>query len=134
VIGRPRLTTFVPVELDEQAELMLRGRGGNTEADRLAEIGGDVDHAASDIGTIVRSWGRLGLADLTLGRVSPDDRAAARSAAADIRASLQGLDFGLADLAEQAAAIGVRASTHVPDRSAASCAEIWREGAIAIPR
>jgi hypothetical protein len=133
-IGRPSLTTFVPVELDEQAELLLRRRGGGTEADHLAEIGEDIDHAESDIGTIVKSWGRLGLADPALGPVSAEDRAAARSAAADIRSSLRGLEFGLRDLAEQAAAIGVRPATNQSSRPAATCAEIWRADAIAIPR
>jgi hypothetical protein len=134
MIRRPRLSTFVPVELGEQAELLLRRRDGDAEADHLAEAAGDIDHAALDIGTIVRSWGRLGLADSSLGLVSTEDRGAARSAAADIRSSLRGLDFGLADLAEQAAAIGVLASTQLPTRPATTCAEIWRAGAISISR
>jgi hypothetical protein len=132
-IKRPKLTTFVPIQLGEQPELLLRARYGGDEADNIIEIAGGIDHAAIDVGSIVRNWGRLSLADAAFGRVAETDRGQARAAAADIRSALQGLAFGLADVGERAA-IGIKPVTLGASRPAVRCEEIWNAGALAIPR
>lgn len=131
---RPSLATFVPIRMDDQSELLLRARYGNAEGDAFTAIAGDIDHAAYDIGTVVHSWGRLNLADPALGPINQFDRNEVRSAAADIRAELRGLDLALGDVVERSAAIGVHPGPGLDGRPINDCAEMWRAGSITIPR
>lgn len=132
LISRPSFATFVPIRIDDQSELLLRANGGRAEADEFAAIAGDIDHAAKDIGEIVHSWGRLSLTDPSLGPATGLDRSQVRTAAADIRAELRGLDYALADVIERSAKIGVTPGAGQDGHPAANCAQIWRSGSVTI--
>ena len=133
IIERPSLATFISSAVDDQSELLWRERYGNRSADLVKAMQLNIAHAGNDIGTIVHSWGRLSLADPRLGPVSALDRGEARTAAADIRAELRGLNFAVDEFVGRARASNIAA--HSPDRirPARNCEEIWSRGMIAIP-
>ena len=130
---RPMFADFVASDVDPSLELGIRSHYGNSTADQFKAMQRSVSFAASNIGTIIHSWGRLSLADPRLGSVSEADRTVVRTAAADIRAELRGLSYATGDfiaLAENAR-LGLP-----PGRDygpAKRCDQIWRSGRIDPP-
>lgn len=133
-VERPKLADFVESRVDDQSELLMRARYGDPLVDGYQAMRGSIVFAANDVGTIVHSWGRLSLGDPRLGTVSEADRGAVRIAAADIRAELRGLRYALADFVAAAGRSHVAISDETMTRPPRTCLEIWRAGAVAIPR
>lgn len=133
LIQRPRFPSFIQTPVDDQSELLLRQRHGDRSADMLNVLRSDFGAANDRTTAIVEAWGRLSLVDTALGAVSPADRTAVRTAAADIRASLRSLDNVLAHAGVVAGQARISPRSEDPFRSAANCAEIWRSGVVAIP-
>ena len=133
-VERPKFADFVESRVDDRSELLMRARYGDRLVDRYVAMRSNLAFAQSDVGTIVHSWGRLNLGDPRLGRVSEADRSAVRIAAADIRAELRGLRYALADFVVAAARSQVASRSDVRTRPPRTCLEIWRAGAVAIPR
>ncbi len=130
---RPEFADFVVSDIDPSVELGIRSRYGNVAADQYKAMQRSVSFAATNIGTIIHSWGRLSLADARLGVVSEPDRTVVRTAAADIRAELRGLSFAVGDFIGLAERAGLR-QPHGSDRGPAKrCDQIWRSGRIDPP-
>lgn len=130
---RPEFADFVVSDINPSVELGMRSRYGNSAADQFKALQRSVSFAASNIGTIIHSWGRLSLADPRLGSVSESDRTVVRTAAADIRAELRGLSFAIGDfitLAERARLRMPPGSDYGP---AKRCDQIWRSGRLDPP-
>jgi hypothetical protein len=130
---RPEFADFVVSDIDSSVELGMRGRYGNSTADQFKAMQRSVSFAASNIGTIIHSWGRLSLADSRLGSVSGPDRTVVRTAAADIRAELRGLSFAVADFIALAERAGLRLPPRRDYGPAKRCDQIWRSGRIDPP-
>lgn len=132
VLKRPRFPNFILTPIDDQSELLLRRRHGDRTADLMNVIRSDFDAAGERLDSIIDDWGRLSLADPSYGAVSGADRTQVRTAAADMRANLRSLDNLIAHARVTANAAGIRPYSADPFRPAASCAEIWERGDIAI--
>ena len=130
---RPEFADFVVSDIDPSVELGMRGRYGNSAADQFKAMQRSVSFAASNIGTIVHSWGRLSLADSRLGSVSESDRTVVRTAAADIRAELRGLAFAIGDFTASAERAGLGLPPGRGYGPAKRCDQIWRSGRIDPP-
>lgn len=132
--SRPIFLTFSPLDLDDSSALLLRRRYGNIEADSLAVAQVSVAYASDNIRSMVRLWGRIGLADSSQGPVTGFDRDQARLAAADIRAELRGLMNSSAEIVGYSRKLGIVPRFIEPVRAPRSCDEIWQSGATAMPR
>jgi len=130
---RPEFADFVVSDIDPSVELGMRRRYGDSAADQFKAMQRSVSFAASNIGTIIHSWGRLSLADPRLGSVSGPDRTVVRTAAADIRAELRGLSFAVADFIALAERAGLGLPPGRDHGPAKRCDQIWRSGRIDPP-
>ena len=130
---RPEFADFVASDIDPDLELGLRRRYGNLAVDRDKVMQRSVAFAASNIGTIIHSWGRLSLTDPRLGSVSDADRTVVRTAAADIRAELRGLAYAVGDFTALARRAGLQPPPGRDFGPARRCDQIWRSGRIDPP-
>lgn len=130
---RPEFADFVVSDIGPSVELGMRSRYGNSAADQFKALQRSVSFAASNIGTIIHSWGRLTLADSRLGSVSEPDRTVVRTAAADIRAELRGLSFAVGDFIAVAERAGLGLPPGRDYGPAKRCDQIWRSGRIDPP-
>ena len=134
LIDRPKLADFVESSLDDQSESQMRARYGDRQVDGYQALQSNIAFAASDVGTIVHSWGRMSLGDPRLGAVSDADRGVVRTAAADIRAELRGLGYALGDFMTVTERLHIGIPDDAQTRPARTCAEVWQSGSVAIPR
>ena len=128
---RPRIVQLAQTPLSTTDQLMIRDVKGSQRADFLESFTENVEDLSRDARELTEGWGRLELVDQEFGTVSPQDRVAARAAAADIRAHLRRIAIIGSDIVRESTRAGIR-----PDFGPAgngppeTCDAIWTSGQI----
>lgn len=77
---------------------------------------------------MIDAWGRLSIGTDVMGTVSSADRAAAKIAAADVRASVKSMRLNYGTILELAQEDGIEPSLPPGRRGARNCEEFWEHG------
>lgn len=129
-LARPSLINPGYTQPDDDSMVLIDRKYGHREAGVLVGMTVNANNIRNVSAKIIESWGKFALVDSIYGPAQPGDRAAARSAAADIKTQLHSGTIIAKDIDRRLSSIGVGASDDEnPELGPAhSCAAIWRSG------
>jgi hypothetical protein len=129
-LSQPRFSPQDPATLSLIAE-----RHGVDEKNHFQALTDNLESLRSRSEAMVSLWGRLMLVSPTNGQATPEDRAQARLAAADIKAQLHAIEITSGFALRRFPQLNVPAQNNLEPGTgpARSCTAIWRSGRIDPP-
>jgi hypothetical protein len=117
-----------PDEISPENYQLLRDRYGDQVTDKIGSVEYNLQETDKDGRELSRTWFEFNRMNADGGKVSSDDRAAARQAAVKIKGALSGLLESARTIQQLTDMLGVERSQNPGIRAVSSCTEMWRLG------